>query len=151
MEKSKMTFVNEKISEEDRAKYGIKKAADRWVIDRENGIFFVYTGAADYGRLCFYDLNLNGSVVKIFTDEIIVDSVDASKIVNGMSDVTYIIEKIQIPEGLNLSDSKIKSLINELFKKSGRFGREDGAASVTVNFPEKFTKYQEKSSAGRVI
>jgi hypothetical protein len=145
-----MTFVNEKISDEDREKYGIEKAADRWVVDRENGIFFVYTGAADYGRVLFYELNLNGQIIKISTERLISEKYDQMRGKN-ISDITYNIEKIQIPENVNLSFDNLNELITKAFKKSGLFGREDYASSVTVNFPEKITKYNQESSVGRVI
>lgn len=146
-----MAFVNEEISAEDRTKYNIKKSADRWVVDRENGIFFVYTGSADYGRVLFFDLNLNGSVVKISTERLIANSTDPEKKAKNMDDLIYNIQEINIPEYLNMPYEKLKSLIEFTFKKSGRFGHEDGAASVTVNFPEKISIYQEKPSIGRII
>ena len=124
-----MGFIMEKISKEERQKYGFEISPDRWAIDRENNMFLINVGG--FGRTSFtkFELHIGSEVVKIVTD---------SKLLNDPSincDTIFNIDLIHIPMALKPRIDEIKLAICESLKKYGFFGNAEAVGKITVNLP----------------
>jgi hypothetical protein len=135
-----MAFIIERITDEDKKKIDLTDVtSDKWAIDKKLNAFFVPKGGMGYGdtgpTLYFFELNINGDVIKIETHEKDIKSLNKDK--KGKYDVTFDIQKIiAVPNYFNDKLEEIKNIITEAFKIRGVSFSLDLTNSVTVNFPD---------------
>ena len=133
-----MAFIIERIPDEDKKKLGLFTIGKyKWAIDKELNAFFIPKGGVGFGdtgpALYFFELNINGDLIKIETHEKDIKNLDNK----DKLDVTFDIQKIiAVPNYFKDKLEEIKNIITEVFKTWGRLGRPAFTNSVTINFPD---------------
>jgi len=123
--------VLEKISEEDRKKYGfdrkphLKRMWKNWVIDRNRGLFLIKnTGMGDIG-VWEYELYYGNAVVSFTSKE---------RSSDNMGNAVFDIRKLVIPESLENQIGLVKSDIENALKSLGYFADFLVKETVVVTF-----------------
>lgn len=136
-----MAFILEKISEEDKERYGINpKYTSQWAIDRDNNSFLLYCGGVPTfnernDMVQFYELYLDGNVSYI-TTYIKQHTVQPRTKGSLKYDIVFDINLLQIPQTLKDELEKIKNFISYGLNTGGGYISEQYIGSVTVNFPQ---------------
>lgn len=124
-----MAFVLEKISKEDKEKYGFGISIDRWVVDKDRDIFLIHTGGSGMGEVSHFELKIKNHKVLMRVKEVIPPQSDKY-------DINFEIDSIWIPESIKNKKDVIINNISDSLKKFGKFGNPNKIGKVTVNFPD---------------
>ena len=135
-----MAFVNERISEEDKKKYGFDYSKTFWAIDRESNAFLILCGGLPTfnernDMVQFYELYFNGNVSYIQTYYTMATIEEIKEGKKTRYDVIFNIDLLQIPQSLKNDLQKVKSLISDAFKVAGFFFNSEKVGNIEVNFP----------------
>lgn len=111
-----MTFVNERISEEDKAKYKISEIPDypqkhwnSWTIDRDRDCFLLYDGMSHDRPFCYYFIfSYQGHITKID-----VEVKGNGKSPEGVNLTDYDICRVQMSEQLKVRQDEILRMFSE--------------------------------------
>ena len=130
-----MAFVNERITEEVKNRFGLKEGTIWWVVDREHDAYFIYTGMMGMNDALLFELHWEKQITKIMTKATSQPRERENDTVRY--DVTYDIITLNIPDGQVYEKEKIHDMIEQAFEQYGLHGNKDRAATVTVNIPQK--------------
>lgn len=119
-----MTFVNEKISDDDKQKYGLSPIYDLWTIDRQNNAFLMCVGGVR--EATFYEFHWNKCVAKIAVN------VTHNLRERNVYDLSLNFHSIQMESALHKNIKIVLGLIDQAFKTLGFAGNKTATGSVVL-------------------
>lgn len=124
-----MTFVNEKIPDADREKYGIDEYFLSWTVDRDMDAFLLGKGVYD-PHLRTFILCWKGHSMRVGAEEYAQGNTEI-----GIT-IDYKINRIDVPDALQQEKVEIHQLLEEALNAYGTSGRRPPSTTMNITYSQ---------------